>query len=104
MVTFKVKKNDVDSRNSKVIIGEKDLGISETESKIICNYCSRVVDVRLSDDEYFCNNCSVTIIPSLQEDVRRVQDIITPEGPNNINETSIASIPSPGDNDEDVRI
>ena len=97
---FKVKKHDIDSSSQdKVTIGENDLGISHKDTKIICNYCSQVVTVRLSDDEWFCNNCSITIIPSIQ-DVRRVQDLEVPQGVND--EILICHPPEP--HEEDVRI
>ena len=59
----------------------------------------RRLRVRLSDDEWFCNNCRITIIPSIQ-DVRTTQDLEVPQGVSD--ETLIGHPPEP--HEEDVRI
>jgi hypothetical protein len=104
-INVKVRKNDINNNNDKIIIGENDLSISQQQQqqrdiKVICNYCLRVADVRISDDEWFCNNCQVTIIPSL-EDVRTVQDLEVPKGVSD--ETLITHVPSPGESDVQIK-
>lgn len=94
----KIKKSKISDRYLSTI-GESALGVPPRESKIICNYCSQVVDVRISEDEYYCNTCQITIIPSIQ-DVRRVQDLEVPQGVSE--ETLIVHPPEP--HEQDVRI
>jgi hypothetical protein len=85
------RKVDRHSCDNRVVIGEKDLGIPD-DIKVICNYCNCKTDIRISQDEFYCNRCQVPIIVTA-EDIRTAEDLQVPQGPNT--ETLVSTTPSP---------
>jgi hypothetical protein len=79
----KIKSDNI----TRITIGEEDIG-SEAGgvTRYICNRCDGPLD-KISDDEYHCNQCRITTIPSI-EDVRTDQDLTVPRGP--VDETLVS--------------
>ena len=71
---------------------------AEEIQEYYCSYCDNVLKVRLSQDEWFCNNCQIT---HLQEKLtlRKKSKLVTPQ---RNTEPCISSIPS--SYEQDVRI
>jgi hypothetical protein len=68
-------------KETRITVGEEDVTSNNIGSpKYICNRCSGPLD-KVSDDEWHCDQCLITTIPSV-EDVRIEQDIEIPRGPN----------------------
>ena len=99
MVTFnRTKQNRKKDRSrgysmeNDIIAIDKD-SIPEKDRVYICSYCRRDL-IRMSAEEYYCNNCQIPFWP-IKQQVREKQKLTTPKGVNT--ETLIAYTPDPND-------
>jgi hypothetical protein len=85
------RKKDRSHLNQNDIIAIDADSLKEEERVYICLYCRRDI-IRISDEEYYCNNCNIPFWPvKTQQPLREKQKVTTPEGVND--ETLISVVP-----------
>jgi hypothetical protein len=76
--------------NKNDIIAIDADSLDEEKNRVyICLYCRRDI-IRISDEEYYCNNCEIPFWP-IKQPLREKQKLTTPEGVNT--ETLVSIIP-----------
>src|SRR5215207_5405898 len=97
MVTFNNSRNRKKDRgypntNQNDIIAIDTDSLKEEDRRIyICLYCRRYL-VRMSDEEYYCNNCNIPFWPIRdKQQLREKQKLTTPKGMNK--ETLVSVVP-----------
>jgi hypothetical protein len=83
--TRKVTKHNIENIDSY-----QTLAGPEERPEYYCTYCNFLLTVKVSQDEYWCNRCSVSHFPN-QDQLKKKSKLITPQ--RNI-EPCISSIPS----------